>query len=328
LVVQHLNVSSHRNVEEQTPVAVIDRFWLLYWGSVAAVVLLAAYLSPRGKQTDNSLEADGGQAVVKVREDERDEDEDEADGEEEGVELPENMWALILIAALGQATIESSDKVISMWWVVVLAVFMAMIQITALFLMIHDLDPHASPYTVKPSTPFGSAWTVNSMKVIMSIFMTIALVGEAGQVYNVVNLGMRVKAEKLGRKERLAALTMEVFQYVIGICVTWSGVAVILSFQSVPDIVYSSMSVLAISGVDEMFYSCFDAICGLNADFKIPNKDIDEKYEAPLPLRVLLRFSLAFPMLLGAFVLARAWHTGTMPTERVRSFLEDVASLI
>jgi len=249
------------------------------------------------------------------------------DDDDGGRDLDQNMWALILVAAVGRAKFESTGAPISTWVIVLVSIFMGSIQLTALFLMIHDLDPNADPFTVKPSTPFGSPWTVNSMKVIMTIFMVIALVGEAGQCQKVFEIGLAIKEQHFVTS-RWVPLGMELFQYVIALCVTWSGVAVILSFQSVPDIIYSSMSIMCISGVDEMFYECFDSVFGLDAKFDIKKDELDQHWLDSVPgwLTALMKFLLAFPMLLGIFCLVRAWHSGCMPTDRVRDLLPHFLS--
>ena len=41
------------------------------------------------------------------------------------------------------------------------------------------------------------------------------------------------------------------------------------------------MSIMCISGVDEMFFECFDAVFGLDASFTVEKGDLDEKYEKP-----------------------------------------------
>lgn len=307
LIAKHLQVAAPITHNPKHDTNMLDVPFLLYWGVVAVVTFGIMFISKsRPESSDETADDD-------VSKDAKDEETDE---------LPRNMWALILVSAIGQAKFESNEKPISTWLVVLVSLFMGTIQLTALFLMIHDLDPNADPYTVRPSTPFGSPWTVNSMKVIMTIFMVIALVSEAGQCNKVFSVGMQIKDEKF-ISSRTIPLAMELFQYIIAISVTWSGVAVILSFQSVPDIIYSSMSIMCISGVDEMFFECFDAVIGLDADFEVDNSDLDEAYEKPGWLQVLMKFLLAFPMLLGVFVLARAWHTQTMPTDRVRSLLES-----
>lgn len=300
LIAKHLQVAAPTH-NPKHDANMIDMYFLLYWGVVAVVTFGIMFIS-KSRQSDGDASKDA-----------KDEEKDE---------LPRNMWALILVSAIGQAKFESNEKPMSTWLVVLVSLFMGTIQLTALFLMIHDLDPNANPYTVKPSTPFGSPWTVNSMKVIMTIFMVIALVSEAGQCNKVFSVGLQIKDAKFSSSRKIP-LAMELFQYIIAISVTWSGVAVILSFQSVPDIIYSSMSIMCISGVDEMFFECFDAVIGLDADFEVDNSDLDEVYEKPGWLQVLMKFLLAFPMLLGVFVLARAWHTQTMPTDRVRAILES-----
>lgn len=308
LMGKHLDVSSHQTGNKSQP-TFFDGFWLVYWGSVALVAFLIVFITRKGRKNPK----------------ENDESGSDAPEEKEPEELPRNMWALILVSAIKQARFESSGKEISPWFVVLVSLFMGTVQLTALFLMIHDLDPNADPYTVKPSTPFGSPWTVNSMKVIMTIFMVIALVSEAGQCNKVFSVGIQVNDDNFCVSRKIP-LAMEFFQYIIAISVTWSGVAVILSFQSVPDIIYSSMSIMCISGVDEMFFECFDAVVGLDASFDVKQSELDEKYEKPFWLQAIMKFLLAFPMLLGVFVLARAWHTGAMPTDRVRPLLESFAS--
>merc|ERR1719329_574989 len=99
---------------------------------------------------------------------------------------------------------------------------MGFIQISALFLMCHDLDPTAKPYTVRPSSPYGSVWTVNSMKVIMTVFMVVALVSEAGQCQKVFCQAMAVH-ESRHTSPRWVPLVMEVVQYLIAIAVVWAG---------------------------------------------------------------------------------------------------------
>ncbi len=41
------------------------------------------------------------------------------------------------------------------------------------------------------------------------------------------------------------------------------------------------MSIMCVSGVDEMFFECFDAVFGLDASFAVEQGDLDEKYEKP-----------------------------------------------
>lgn len=370
------------NAERHHKAPMFDMFWCIYWGSILLVAVLIfkiATLKTHVGEDEKSMTI--GEAWATSGQEEEDDD---------GEDLPQNMWALNLLASLGRAKFESNNVHINIWLIVVVSAFMGTIQLSALFLMIHDLDPNADPYTIHPSTPFGSPWTVNAMKVIMTIFMVIALVSEAGQCNKVMMASLELaddqfriqgvlvsgaadencngnykligstgdqdkfknaknviiccradKDEKkwiidndkdntdlgqyavitVSRSSRIIPLLMEVFQYIIAIAVTWCGVAVILSFQSVPDIIYSSMSIMCIAGVDEMFFECFDAVFGLSAEWKTSAKQKKAKsWESSGWFTAFMKFLLAFPMLLGVFVLCRAWHTGFMPTDRIRNW--------
>lgn len=329
-----------------------DAFWFAYWGTVAVITGVIWLLM--NKQANQTPELGKRLTVAELvlgsarssegqeEDDGNDEDDDDDDDEEEGVDLPENTWALILIASIGQAKFPGGSNMPA-WFVSVIAVFMGSIQLAALFLMCHDLDPTSEPYTVKPSTPYGSIWTVNSMKVIMTVFMVVALVSEAGQCNQVFCQAMAVHEKRL-ISPRWVPLVMEVIQYTIAIAVVWAGVSVILSFQAVPDIIYSSMSIMCISNVDEMFFEGMNAVLGIDANFTVKpsamKKDsvytsirkgsADEEmkakgdfhYELSDTFNFVMKFLLAFPVLLGVFLFMRAWYTGIMPTDRIRTIME------
>jgi len=345
-------LAAEEDLEKERPkhAPFFDMFLFVYWGIVAAIAGLIALVM--NKEVEAEMPSDepnakhnmkrmtvseyilGSPPVVRQDLDDDDEDEDEDEGEE----LPHNTWALILIATVGQAKF-SNGRPIPAWIVCVIAVFMGTIQMAALFLMCHDLDPTAEPLTVRPSTPYGSVWTVNSMKVIMTIFMVVALVSEAGQCQKVFCQALRVHESRL-TSPRWVPLVMEVVQYLIAIAVVWAGVSVILSFQAVPDIIYSSMSIMCISNVDEMFFECMDAVLGIDADFVVkettaPKRyrkgtaedlalraDGDFHYDLSSSINFVMKFLLAFPVLFGVFLFMRAWYTGFMPTDRIHSLLE------
>jgi len=338
-----------------------DTFLFVYWGIVAAITGLIAVMMNKQVEAEvpmrEEVEPDanpskrlsrrmtvseyilGSPHQLHHQENITEEEEEEDDDDDEGEELPHNTWALILIASIGQAKF-SNGRPIPAWLVCIVAVFMGAIQLAALFLMCHDLDPTSEPLTVQPSTPYGSVWTVNSMKVIMTIFMVVALVSEAGQCQKVFCQGLAVHESRL-TAPRWVPLLSSFAQYIIAMAVVWAGVSVILSFQAVPDIIYSSMSIMCISNVDEMFFECMDAVLGIEADFVVkPNTcekikcrkgsveeiamkaEGDFHYDLPGSVNFVMKFLLAFPVLFGVFLFLRAWYTGFMPTDRIHTIME------
>lgn len=257
------------------------------------------------------------------------------DGKLETTHLPENMWSLCLVAALGQAKLPNSNKksevLLRPGVVAVICVFMALIQVGALFLIIHDIDPNSDTITTEPSTPYGSPASVNSIKVIFTLLLAIALVSEAGQVKATFQVGLEVYSCRL-RTSRWLPLAMVSMQYLVGIAVVFSGCCAILSFQSVPDIIYSSMAITCISNVDEFFYEAFQEVTGLEADFRVMKRMIGDDVDTdgasarhhktsvrPLPLayHFCSKLGLFFPMVFAGCVFGRAWYSGHMPSERI-----------
>jgi len=260
--------------------------------------------------------------------------------------LPENMWTLCLIAALSQAKIPGSSKknavLLRANIVAAICIVMAFIQMAALFLIIHDIDPNSDPVTTDPSSPFGSPMSVNSMKVIMTLLLAIALVSEAGQCKATFQAGLEVYGCRLG-SSRWLPLAMISIQYLVGIAVVWAGCCAILSFQSVPDIIYSSMAITCISNVDEFFYGAFEEATGLDADFHVMKRLIldngddtsatlrDHKNSVrPLPFtyHFFSKLCLFFPMVFAGAVFGRAWYTGHMPSERVTMMTSGALSWV
>merc|ERR1740123_608029 len=99
--------------------------------------------------------------------------------------------------------------------------------------------------------------------------------------------------------------------------VVFCSVAVVLSFQSVSDIVYSSMTILCITHVDEMFYEAFRIVFQFRADFEVAD-DIATQRSFPLWYHIFKEFLCIFPMLLGIQIFSRAVYTGIIPTKTAR----------
>jgi len=156
-----------RQPRPQESVKLLDPFFILYWGFVSSVVLVIACFARRSAE----------QAKV----DEEDvENSSFAGSQPRATELPQNLWTLNLAAAVGQVKIgrhELRPAVVNM-----LSVFFGTLQILALFLVAHDINPSAPPVTEHPASPWiQSPWSVNCMKWIMVTFLSLFMVNESAQ---------------------------------------------------------------------------------------------------------------------------------------------------
>lgn len=181
--------------------------------------------------------------------------------------LPQNLWALNLAAAVGQCSVRRRPLRPSI--VACLSIFMVGLQCLALFLVANDINPNAMPVTVHPSTPWvHHGWSVNTMKWLMVVFLSLFMVAEAADCR--VNLeSVLVTNSKRFLVPKSLVFLVSSTQFVVVFLVVWCGVSAVLSFQAVPDILYSSMSVTFISRVDESFFKLLQSLVDIEADFTI-----------------------------------------------------------
>jgi len=283
------------------------------------------------------------------------------------VHLPENMWALNLIAAIGQA--KTGNKLVSPYFTAVITMTMASLQIAVLFLVVHDINPNATPVTIESSDPWiHTGWTVNCMKWLMVTFMCLLMVTEAGEFRDNVTCILEINSHRINVSRLFLAFICS-FQYIIMLFVIWGGVAAVLSFQSVPDILYSSMSITYISKVDEAFYVMLMQLLDVEADFcvvhgrkvaKMSSESIWASLDADGDGQVTqeefsafqerqrnlvndeklrprhighwgqhgLHFLAAFPCLLGFAMIGRAMHTNVMPTQRLHAMKDTLMAVL
>mmetsp|Transcript_44291 Transcript_44291/g.87840 ORF Transcript_44291/g.87840 Transcript_44291/m.87840 type:complete len:457 (+) Transcript_44291:77-1447(+) len=235
----------------------IDDFTLCYWGTVLGSCIL-------------------GSLIVCVR----------YGADEEGMwpqgqetsdrhSLYENIWALVLVAAVGKASFVSKGaqdkRRVPVGVVAAIVTVLCGLQISAVLLIVGSINPNADPLTKKPASPWlqhTDGHTVNAMKVIMTIFLGASQIGEISQCRRLAVVSWNVKSEAL-IVHRLVPMLSAMMQYCVALSVVWSGVAVILSFATCLDIVYSSMSVVFITSGDEMFFDMFEEIFDVESDFDV-----------------------------------------------------------
>eukprot|EP00403_Amphidinium_massartii_P013901 CAMPEP_0178411092 /NCGR_PEP_ID=MMETSP0689_2-20121128/21318_1 /TAXON_ID=160604 /ORGANISM="Amphidinium massartii, Strain CS-259" /LENGTH=445 /DNA_ID=CAMNT_0020032291 /DNA_START=296 /DNA_END=1630 /DNA_ORIENTATION=+ len=252
------------------------------------------------------------------------------------VEMPRNLWAFLVVVALGQAKIHRID--FPRIPAIVITIVASFIQLSAVSLLLYDIDPSASPWTTNPDAQWKtSGMSVNLMKAVQIVFLIAALVPEVGQslsVFQAVFL-VRNRASELRIPSKFL-VAMGCLQYCITMWTLFGGVSVVLSFQNTPDIIYSSMAITFISAADDTFYLFFEQITDIEADF-IVVESLDEDPEGldgssaspvyhhqdlPYSVIVAMKTLSVFPLVWAVFLLSRAWYSNVMPSERVRTILQ------
>mmetsp|Transcript_3740 Transcript_3740/g.10680 ORF Transcript_3740/g.10680 Transcript_3740/m.10680 type:complete len:326 (+) Transcript_3740:461-1438(+) len=317
----------------------------IVYGSSIAVVVMILYYTESGQMFSNS----------------------ECSHTESGMpetELPKNLWALNLAAAVGQVSVQGKPLWPSV--VAILSIIMGFLQSLALFLVAHDINPNAVPVTEIPSTPWvHTGWSVNTMKWIMVVFLSLFMVNEAADCRTTLE-GVLVTNGTRFKIWKYFVFAVVLMQFGVVLLVVWCGVSAILSFQAVPDILYSSMAVTFIASVDESFFQLLKNLLDVEADFIIVHgasldsvrskvfqhmdknqdgvvtreeylewegeKDIafhelnDDYSPTILPVwqQVALRMLTVAPFILGFGLIARAFYTNIMPTDRVHALKRDI----
>lgn len=252
-------------------------------------------------------------------------DEAKGDDDEKKVNLPESMWSLVLVASCNQAKWNHGGLVNS-WFVAFIAFVMGAVQLFTIFLILHDLDPEAKPVTTPESCPYDwvkKSWTVNSMKWIMITLLAMGLTSEAAQCETTLRAAIKVSHGQLN-VPRAVPIFMGLAQYLILLGVVFGGVAVILSCQGVPDILYNALAITFIVGVDDLCCVFFSKVFRLKLDFEIEfhghthdedSAEEDEEHEMPAVLECLFSIMLAAPLGVAWAIAGIGFHTNIMPTE-------------
>lgn len=199
------------------------------------------------------------------------------------IDLPDSLWSLHLVAAAGEFKFaDGRDVNWPLTFATLLASFIGFIQSFTVFLIVHDLNPEASPTTTEPGAEWlHKAWTVNAMKFLMIFFVTAVLQTEAVQCVEIINAAWKVPYNQLLRP-RWEVLFIPLFQYLILIGVVWGGVAVVLSCQAVPDILYNSLAITFIVNTDELCYTLIMKLFDLQTNLMIEFDD-DSKFSRAGP---------------------------------------------
>lgn len=225
--------------------------------------------------------------------------------------LAKNIWSLNLVAALGQAKYPSG-RTIHPKLVLLVSLFMATLQVFALFLVVDSVDPSAHPITTVPTTPWKTAqhaWTVNSMKWVMVTFLGMSVVSEAGDAQKVFINALMVERHRL-RTSRWHPMMTAGLHYVINIGVVIVGVSVILACQDVPSILYNSLAITFINRFDDTTHEFMEKVFGIDCDFEVRYAVWDE----PVWLEVFESFVVLLPCLWAFFLIGRAWCNDEMPS--------------
>lgn len=248
----------------------------------------------------------------------------EDDEEGEGVfELDANTWALNYVAAIGQAQYKNG-KLVTPGFTGAISFLQVLVQFAALGLMLSAINPAAQPWTTEPESPWlkgRSGRAVNLMKFLMTAFLVVGQIDEVSQSRRVLTVAFGNQSQYKKSWYWFIPILGAFAQYFVAISVVWCGVATILCFQTVPDIVYSSMSVLFLTSADELVADMVIKLLDIDANFEITldkksDGGIDDLFvKQPKELYLLLKFLQAFPAMLAGQLLLRAWYMGVMPPQ-------------
>jgi len=279
--------------------------------------------------------------------------------EKDSVALPRNLWALNLSAAVKQARIARFRLPVCL--VLALSICLGIMQLFVLFLVVSSIDPTAHPVTKRPSSPWvDNPWSVNAMKWAMACFLSLFLVKEADDVKQFATATLMTNPVRMVVPKGII-LFMAFLQLGVVIMIIWGGVTAVLSFGSVPDILYSSMSISFIAQVDDAFYTFLSAAVHIEGDFIIHFSRLpDHGLQTPLSVDdrgtgtsnfllrmttmerqelkddelkmqeiwwvndLMLRCIVILPICYGLCIITRAMDTNVMPSTRAHNLKEAI----
>jgi len=238
--------------------------------------------------------------------------------------LAPDFWSLCVLINYGQVRDWRGRQARPLPWHL-LALCMGLMQLSALAFILEGINPHASPWTTTPSAPWvQSGASVNCMKFIMVSYLGLSVTTEASGAYRNWLSIAQFKPEEKDSPPSIFAILVPCFHYLITLGTILGGVAVILSCQQTPSILYNSLAILFITRVDEVVYEYCSEMFGLKVDWRIPAPDWDLTEWKSVLLR---QFLVALPMLWGYALLGRAWYTNMMPLSALIS-MEFVGNIL
>jgi len=273
----------------------LDSFFWYYWGGVGILFLgfipILNWLSSHGDGQD-------GSRVLRAMMKSKSENLHDSD---ETVDLHETIWALILVAAAGQARFSNGWKV-PVVVVAILALAIGALQVVILWILVNDIDMNTKP--------ISDHATVNVMKWCMVLVICMSVVGDLEECKLIVLAIFKIDIRKLSVGRWLPAF-VAFWQYAISVYVVRAGCQVVLSFDRAPDIVYSSLAVTFLTHIDNLAFNFVDTVLNLEVDLKI---DMGNMKPLPKLFTSTVMFAGFFPMLLAGFLTSRAFLTNEMWT--------------
>lgn len=239
--------------------------------------------------------------------------------------LATDFWSLCVLINYGQVQDWRGRPARPLPWYL-LAFCMGLMQLSALAFILEGINPHASPWTTTPSAHWvRSGTSVNCMKFIMVSFLGLSVTTEASGAYrNWVSAAQFMPEEKDSPPPTIFAVLVPCFHYLITLGTILGGVAVVLSCQQTPSILYNSLAILFITQVDEVVYKYCSEMFGLKVDWEVPAPELHALEWKPMLFR---QFVVGLPMLWGFSLLGRAWYTNTMPVSALMS-MEFVGTIL
>lgn len=262
-------------------------FFIIYWGSMAAIVILFYLFGFNEVQEPvNEVSVEG------------------------------DSYSLVLLAALKQVKL-GYDEDFGIVGAVVFCIVACAIQTTLVVLLVGGINPYSKAVAEEPAEGWmtqGHVLAVSAMKWLMSFVLVLKVTAEIESSILTVQTSMEVEEDRLFCP-RWVPISAGVLQYLSSLLIIYAGCAAVLSFQRTPDIVYSGLAVCFLTEIDNLLFTYFTVtIRRVTCTNKISlseSKDGDWRRSASYQY---LHRCLGFLPLLGAvYVVGRAFLTGNTP---------------
>merc|ERR1740121_2928876 len=184
--------------------------------------------------------------------------------------VPQNFWGLNLIVAVQQAFLYGSRPTFLSPLILLVTVFKGLLQLAMVMFIVLSIDPDSKPKTTSRDLEdsFTHVWCVNSAKWAMSFLIAVIMSTEMQSCMLYTEAILLVNPRRLVGYKGVLLFTA-FLQLAIAVATVWGGIVVVLSFHTVPNIVYSSMSISMIVKMDPAILAMFVEVLDVQGSFTI-----------------------------------------------------------
>lgn len=287
----------------------LDNFVVCYWGCVLLMCAMTAFQMANYPDVDGLFSAEAkpemrrsslieGKPGLMTR------------------ELEHDFWSFCLVTSYGQAHDWKGRKAKPVPWHFI-AFAMGTVQLFMLGLILHDLNPLATPWTTKPSAPWlETGSSVNCMKFFMILFQMLPVTIEASGACKNFMSAVCIDPERISGPTCFPMI-IACFHYVVTLGTVLGAVSVVLSCQQTPSVLYNSLAILFVTQFDETMFKFFNEILGLHVDWEVPVSIQAADAGMQWKEKFLRHMMVGFPLMWAFSILGRAWYTNMMPVSGI-----------